>query len=264
MPSSGLAWVGHHSPCPFNDASSGDAPRSQAWGCRRRGRSLWPLYYPPHRGQLAAAALARSKALPSSCGHRGRVCWTGPRLLALGTDGSHCSRLFRKKNKPARPADPFLSPVYFRPISLCLKPVSCGLRSSEGLAGGLGLFLPVRWAGPECCFPRLDFSPSLRHHGFPGFGVSWVHREGADGEGDSTGRDPEVPPPRSWALGQCRARAGGAKAIPQGQLRVRPPGLQEFTEVLGAETSPGGALLCLHPSQSPHFTDKTTTGRVTC
>lgn len=101
-------------------------------------------------------------------------------LLALGTDGSRCSRLFRRKNKPAWPAGPFLSPVYVRPVSLCLKPVSCGLPSSEGLAAGLGVFLPGCWAGPGRCFPRLAFSPALGHRGFPGFGVSWVHREGVD------------------------------------------------------------------------------------
>lgn len=123
---------------PFNFASSAGAPRRQAWGCRRRGWSLWPVYLPPHRGQLAAAATARSKALPSSCGHRGRVSWTGHRAAGSRHRWFSCSRLFRSRNKPARPAGPFLSPVYSRPISLCLKPVSCGLRFS--------IDLPVCWA----------------------------------------------------------------------------------------------------------------------
>lgn len=100
-------------------------------------------------------------------------CWLWAQMVLIVAASS-----VGKTNQPGQQAL-FLSPVYFRPISLCLKPVSCGLRSAEGLAGGLGIFLPVRWAG-------LDFSPSLGDRSFPGFSVSWVHREGADREGDRT------------------------------------------------------------------------------
>lgn len=97
--------------------------------------------------------------MPSSCGHRGRVRGMSCRAQALGTDGSHCMLpLFCRKNKRAWPVGPFLSRVYFRSVFLCLKPVSCGLHSAEGLAKGLGIFpkaLGRGWKAAEESSPSL-------------------------------------------------------------------------------------------------------------
>lgn len=64
--------------------AQGAPPKRRAWSYCSPGWRLSPLYHPPRRGQLAAAAKAGSKAVPSSCGYRGRARGTslGRRLQA--------------------------------------------------------------------------------------------------------------------------------------------------------------------------------------
>ena len=84
---------------------------------------------------MAAKAKAKSKALPSSCGHRGRVTWPSRRHCALGTDGPIPAASSAGKTNQLGTNSPFLPRVYFHGLCLCLKPASWGLRSAEGLAG---------------------------------------------------------------------------------------------------------------------------------
>lgn len=194
---------------PFNFASSAGAPRRQAWGCRRRGWSLWPVYLPPHRGQLAAAATARSKALPSSCGHRGRVSWTGHRAAGSRHRWFSCSRLFRSRNKPARPAGPFLSPVYSRPISLCLKPVSCGLR--------FGIDLPVCWVAWNAASHAWTSLHPVVTPAFQGLASPGCTRKVRTGKGAGPGETCRCClVPRSWPWGSAEPGREG----PRPHLRV--------------------------------------------
>lgn len=178
------------------------------------------LYHPPCRGQLAATAKARSEALPSSCGHPGRVRGPSRRAQALGTDGSHCMLpLFRRKNKAAWPVGPFLSRVYFRVVFLCLKPASCGRHSAEGLARGLGIFPRAPGRGWKAA---AESSPSPAP-GLVSSAWSLLAAPGRSGLRRGAGQNqvrPECavracckPPVPGAGPGQCGDRASGARAI---------------------------------------------------
>lgn len=110
-----------------------------AQGAPQGGRP-GPLHHPPHRGQPAAMAKTRKKALPSSCGHLGRERGTGRRAAALWAQMvlvllAACFPLSpQEKQTSWGPTGRF----YLVPISVCFplpEPASCGLHSAEGLAG---------------------------------------------------------------------------------------------------------------------------------